>query len=82
MSIKAPSFSHGGKHCICSITTTLLEKSADPEIQNESGNTALHYACLNGHPEVARVLLKYGAKATTVNAADRCSFPHPAALRG
>ncbi|MCJ1393932.1 hypothetical protein MMC18_007468 [Xylographa bjoerkii] len=34
---------------------------------NLAGNTALHYACLNGHLEAAKVLLAAGADPTIVN---------------
>ncbi|MCJ1438979.1 hypothetical protein MMC27_008369 [Xylographa pallens] len=35
--------------------------------RNLAGNTALHYACLNGHLEVAKLLLAAGADPTIVN---------------
>lgn len=34
------------------------------------GNTALHYAGLDGHPDVARVLIEAGADLDAVNNAD------------
>lgn len=46
----------------------LLEKDADPTLANADGNTALHWACLNGHAEVVRALMDMGAKATELNA--------------
>ncbi|MCJ1377790.1 hypothetical protein MMC17_000886 [Xylographa soralifera] len=35
--------------------------------RNLAGNTALHYACLNGHLEAAKLLLAAGADPTVVN---------------
>ncbi|MCJ1398979.1 hypothetical protein MMC11_002181 [Xylographa trunciseda] len=35
--------------------------------RNLAGNTALHYACLNGHLEAAKLLLAAGADPTIVN---------------
>ena len=39
--------------------------------RNESGNTPLHYACLNGQPQAVRLLLDFGAEPTALNAAER-----------
>lgn len=36
-------------------------------LANESGNTALHWACLMGHEAVARLLLEAGASASALN---------------
>ncbi|MCJ1284480.1 hypothetical protein MMC26_003812 [Xylographa opegraphella] len=36
-------------------------------VRNLAGNTALHYACLNGHLEAAKVLLAAGADPTIIN---------------
>lgn len=35
--------------------------------QNQSGNTALHWAALNGHLESVKILLEYGADPTITN---------------
>ncbi len=35
--------------------------------KNQEGNTALHWACLNGHTEVVRALLEYKARASELN---------------
>lgn len=35
--------------------------------QNNSGNTPLHWACLNGHLEAVKVLLEHGADPTITN---------------
>ena len=35
----------------------LLNNEADPNIQDIGGNTALHYAVLNGHCEVFDLLM-------------------------
>ena len=31
----------------------------NPNVKNDSGNTALHYAALNGHKEVVETLLEH-----------------------
>jgi ankyrin repeat protein len=36
--------------------------------QNEAGNTALHWAALNGHLEAVKVLLEHGGDPTVTNA--------------
>jgi ankyrin repeat protein len=51
-----------------------LKKDADPNITNEQGNTALHWACVNGHGEAATRLLAAGAKTTLVNAGGRTAL--------
>ncbi len=43
------------------LTTQLLKKGADPNIQNEYGNTALIWASCNDHIEMVRLLLEAGA---------------------
>ena len=40
----------------------LLEAGAKVNAQTSTGDTALTYACENGHTEVADLLLKYGAE--------------------
>lgn len=35
--------------------------------QNDSGNTALHWSALNGHLEIAKMLLESGADASVLN---------------
>jgi ankyrin repeat domain-containing protein 17 len=43
----------------------LLEASADVHAQTQTGDTALTYACENGHTDVADLLLQYGADLVT-----------------
>lgn len=58
-------------------TSTETQPSADksaPQLvnhQNISGNTPLHWAAVNGHLEVVRLLVQHGADPTIVNAAGR-----------
>lgn len=44
----------------------LLEANADVNAQTQTGDTALTYACENGHTEVAKLLLQYGADLVSV----------------
>jgi ankyrin repeat protein len=44
-----------------SIFRYLLEAAADVHAQTQTGDTALTYACENGHTDVADLLLQYGA---------------------
>jgi uncharacterized protein len=37
--------------------------------QNQSGNTALHWAALNGHADVVLLLIQHGADPSILNAA-------------
>mmetsp|Transcript_9270 Transcript_9270/g.22803 ORF Transcript_9270/g.22803 Transcript_9270/m.22803 type:complete len:105 (+) Transcript_9270:423-737(+) len=46
----------------------------DPNIANAQGNTALHWACVNGHGEVVERLLAKGAKTTVCNAGGRTAL--------
>lgn len=39
----------------------LLESNADVQAQTQTGDTALTYACENGHTDVADLLLQFGA---------------------
>ena len=54
-------------HCaavsgMCSTCQVLLEERADPNIgKQNSGYTALHFACENAHLEVAKLLVKHRA---------------------
>ena len=42
-------------------TKYLLFSEADVQAQTGTGDTALTYACENGHTDVAEVLLQHGA---------------------
>lgn len=42
----------------------LLQYAADPNVQDKSKRTALHIASWKGFPDIVRVLLDYGAKAS------------------
>lgn len=49
------------------ISKYLLDSGADPNIENEYGNTALHYAFSNNYYKAADLLSNYGAKENVVN---------------
>ena len=49
------------------VTKTLLEKGVDVNLQNNEGNSALHYALSGKNYEVADLLKKYGAKEDCYN---------------
>ncbi|KAF4693651.1 hypothetical protein FOZ60_010325 [Perkinsus olseni] len=40
---------------------TLIARGADPRAVNENGQTALHFAAVNGHPSVVELLVEKGA---------------------
>jgi hypothetical protein len=67
-------------HCATEILISIIQALAVPSPQNEtqlailnaqngSGNTALHWAALNGHLECVKVLIDSGANPTITNAA-------------
>ena len=56
----------------------LLQRGADPNIQNVKKNTALHLAVERGHKNLIRCLLEYKADPTLRNAADLLCFQTPA----
>ncbi|HQQ11315.1 MAG TPA: ankyrin repeat domain-containing protein, partial [Synergistales bacterium] len=41
--------------------TRLIDRGADIEAQDKEGWTPLHYACMNGRTDIARLLLDRGA---------------------
>ena len=53
-----------------SIAITLIENGADVDLADHSGFTPLHYAAMEAMTEVARLLLKKGAKANCKGGAD------------
>lgn len=44
----------------------LLENNANVHAQTQTGDTALTYACENGHTDVAELLLQYGADLVSI----------------
>lgn len=52
----------------------LLAAGADTEVQDHSGNTALHAACVSDQPACARALLAAGADVTRKNAEGRTAL--------
>ena len=49
-------------------------EDVDPNIANAQGNTALHWACVNGHTAVVEKLLSVGAKTAVCNAGGRTAL--------
>jgi ankyrin repeat protein len=45
----------------------LLDKGVDPNVRDEHGTTALHFAAGRGHLEIVRLLLERGADPNAVN---------------
>lgn len=62
--------------------TTFLEKSEDPNKQDSSGYTALHYASRNGHLSVVDRLLSYGASVNVQTRSGKSTPLHRAAYCG
>lgn len=54
--------------------TVLLEHGADPNIRDNNGNSALHYAVYNGHEEMASLLLQYNADIEQKTKVDLTAF--------
>ena len=46
----------------------LIEKGADVDAKNNDGGTALHWAALNEHIDIAKILIENGAN---INAKDK-----------
>ncbi|XP_071307045.1 ankyrin repeat and SOCS box protein 16 isoform X3 [Agelaius tricolor] len=61
------------------VAERLLEAGAEPGAAGRKGHTPLHNACANGHPAMARLLLRHGADATVPNGAG--DTPMDCALR-
>jgi len=58
-----------------------LALGADPDAQDEGGQTALHYACEGGHLEVLRLLVLQGAELDVANQNDASPL-HTACIKG
>ncbi|NXW74856.1 ASB16 protein, partial [Hirundo rustica] len=61
------------------VAERLLAAGADAGAAGRKGHTPLHNACANGHPELARLLLRHGADAAVPNGAG--DTPMDCALR-
>lgn len=59
----------------------LIEKNADPNAQDNSGNLALHYAIREGRMETVKLLLKHGSDPYKINDFGDDAI-HTASLRG
>ena len=62
------------------IVRYLLLAKADPDLQRQDGNTALHIACYKGHNTVVELLLSYHASPVIKNTKD--DTPFMASIRG
>ena len=60
----------------------LLDKKANVNCQNWEGKTPIHYVILNGHFEVAKVLLESGANANLQTSDHKLTPLHIAAYNG
>lgn len=49
----------------------MLERGADPNLQDVVGNTPLHLAACTNHTEMVTLLLKYGTDVTTLDKSGR-----------
>jgi ankyrin repeat protein len=49
------------------IVKLLIEKGAEPSVQNSRGMTPLHWAAWNGHEAIAKVLVEKGAELSVQN---------------
>ena len=54
----------------------LFDHNADELVRDNIGTTALHFAAIGGHPDIARILLERGAEVSTEN---RLEFTLPSA---
>lgn len=52
------------------IVALLLEKGADPDLQDYNGNTALHYAARIPRPDIIPILIDNGAEVNVLNNRD------------
>lgn len=58
---------HADRHCNKGVIKELIRAGADINAKNKNGDTALHFALINGNSEVARFLIKKGADYRAVN---------------
>lgn len=58
---------HADRHCNKGVIKELIRAGADINEKNKNGDTALHFALINGNVEVARFLVKKGADYQAVN---------------
>lgn len=58
---------HTDRHCNKDVVKELIRAGADVNAKNKNGDTALHFALVNGNTDVARFLIKKGADYNTAN---------------
>ena len=64
------------------IVKVLMDQpSVDVDAKNNSGKTALHFACSEGHREVCQVLLNFGANIKAIST-DKTTPLHSAIFNG
>ncbi|KAI8843151.1 ankyrin repeat-containing domain protein, partial [Chytridium lagenaria] len=56
------------------IVKALVEAGADAFLADKYGRTALHYAVMNGHFDLAQYLLSIGANAESVDTSDNTAL--------
>jgi ankyrin repeat protein len=56
------------------VVRMILERGADPTVQDKDGRTPFHLASLEGHVEVVRMILERGADPTVQDKDGRTPF--------
>jgi len=49
------------------VVKVLLDNGADPNLQDNSGSTALHYAAMNGRVDIIQLMIEHGASLDLTN---------------
>ena len=89
--IERPLLHHAIACCSLDIVEKLLKRGISPQMQDDSGNTALHIACQHGYSNLTKLLVKLEARASVANKTgsvplhwlwmfDNCDIEHIAEL--